>query len=94
MSVLAPLPKVTGRHRNRSLAAARRARAIELRAQGHTYEEIAGELGYANRGTVCHIVSDALNAQTAEAVDTLRSLEVQRLDALQSALWDRRWRLI
>lgn len=86
---VAALPRVEGRHRNRALAAARRARAIELRAQGRTYEDIARELGYANRGTVCHIVSDALKARTDEAVDTLRSLEAQRLDALQAALWDK-----
>jgi len=57
------LPRVEGRHRNRALAAARRARAIQLRAQGWTYEQIANELGYANRGTVCHIVNDALAAR-------------------------------
>ena len=87
MSVAA-LPRVDGRHRNRALAAARRARAIELRAQGWTYEQIADELGYANRGTVCHIVSDALAAREVEAVEDLRFLERARLDALQVALWD------
>lgn len=86
---MAALPRVEGRHRNQALAAARRARAIELRAQGWTYEDIARDLGYANRGTVCHIVSDALRARTDQAVDTLRSLEAQRLDALQVALWDK-----
>lgn len=87
MSVAA-LPRVEGRHRNRALAAARRARAIELRAQGWTYEQIAAELGYANRGTVYRMVGRALEAQTLEAVDALRSLEVERLDAVQVALWD------
>jgi Homeodomain-like domain len=86
-AVLAELPRVNGRHRNRALAASRRARAIELRAAGLTYQQIAAELGYANRGTVCRIVSDALNSQTVEAVDELRSLEVARLDTLQLALW-------
>lgn len=86
---VAALPQVEGRHRNRALAAARRARAIELRAQGRTYEQIADELGYANRGTVCRIVGRALEAQTVEAVDVLRSLEVERLDAVQVAIWDK-----
>ncbi|WP_270889986.1 helix-turn-helix domain-containing protein [Pedococcus sp. 5OH_020] len=86
MSVAA-LPRVAGRHRNRALAAARRARAIELRTQGWTYESIATELGYANRGTVCHIVSDALATQQAEAVGQLRLQETRRLDAVQAALW-------
>lgn len=36
MSALAPLPKVDGRHRNHALAAARRARAVELVTQGMT----------------------------------------------------------
>jgi len=74
---------------NRALAAARRARAIELRTQGRTYNQIAAELGYANRGTVFHIVTDALDSRQVEAVDQLRSLESQRLDALQIAVWDR-----
>ena len=32
------------KHRNRALAAARRARAIELRTTGLTYDQIAKEL--------------------------------------------------
>lgn len=86
---VAALPRVDGRHRNRALAAARRARAIELRAQGWTYEQIADELGYANRGTVYRMVGRALEAQTVEAVDALRALEVERLNAVQVALWDK-----
>jgi hypothetical protein len=84
---LTELPQVNGQHRNRALAAARRARAVELRTAGLTYERIAVELGYANRGTVYHVVSEALKAQTLEAVGELRSLEVERLDSLQLAMW-------
>ncbi|NYG07772.1 hypothetical protein BJ986_002259 [Phycicoccus badiiscoriae] len=54
-----------------------------------TYDEIAAELGYANRGTVFRIVRDALIERQDEAVDSLRFLESQRLDALQAALWDK-----
>jgi hypothetical protein len=86
-AALAELPRVHGQHRNRALAAARRAQAVELRTQGWTYERIAVELGYANRGTVFHIVSEALRAHTAEAVGELRNLEVERLDSLQLAVW-------
>src|SRR5450631_213550 len=86
-AALVELPRVHGQHRNRALGAARRARAVELRTQGWTYEQIAVELGYANRGTVFHIVSQALKAHTAEAVGELRSLEVARLDSVQSAMW-------
>ena len=87
--VLAELPPVRGQHRNRALAAARRARAVMLRTQGLTYDQIATELGYASRGTVYHVVSEALKAQTAEAVGELRSLEVERLDNLQLAVWQK-----
>ena len=67
MAVALPeLPRVHGQHSNRALAAARRARAIELRTTGLTYDQIATELGCANRGTVCHVVSEALKTQTAE----------------------------
>jgi hypothetical protein len=87
-----PGPRINGvesPHRNRALAAARRARAVELRTAGLTYDQIAMELGYANRGTVYHVVAGALRAQTAEAVVELRSLEVERLDHVQLALWQK-----
>src|SRR5918994_6925159 len=86
---IAALPRVTGRHRNRALAGARRARVLELRAQGWTYEAIADQLGYTSRATVHHILKAALAAQQAEDVQQFRALETARLDALQAAVWDR-----
>ena len=86
-AAVAELPRVNGRHRNRALAAARRVRAVELRTAGHTYHQIATELGYANRGTVYRVVANALETHTVEAVENLRYLEVARLDALQLAVW-------
>jgi hypothetical protein len=88
-TAVAELPKVQGQHRNRALAAVRRARAVELRTTGLTYDQIAIELGYANRGTVYRVVSEALKAQTLEAVEELRSLEVERLNSLQVAMWQK-----
>ena len=88
MSVAA-LPRVSGRHRNRALAAARRTRAVELRTQGWTYEAIAEELGYASRATVYTIVRRALAVQEARETDYLRELETERLDRLQEAIWGR-----
>ena len=88
-AALAELPRVNGRHRNRALAAARRVRAVELRTAGHTYDQIATELGYANRGTVYRVVANALETQTVEAVENLRSLEVERLDMIQVAVWQK-----
>ena len=88
-AALAELPRVNGRHRNRALAAARRVRAVELRTAGRTYDQIATELGYANRGTVYRVVANALETQTVDAVENLRCLEVERLDMIQVAMWQK-----
>lgn len=77
-----------GRHRNPALASYRRTKAIEMVTHGATYQQIADELGYANRGTVHRIVREALEAQQAASVEVLREVEVRRLDALQVGLWD------
>ncbi len=76
-----------GRHRNRALASYRCSRAVEMAAGGCTYQRIADALGYANRGTVHRLVGEALEAQQVESVEVLRTVEVQRLDALQASLW-------
>jgi len=73
--------------RNRPLAAWRKARAVELAIAGRTYDRIAAEVGYANRGTAYKVVQQALRARTVAAVDELRCLEADRLDALQASLW-------
>lgn len=56
---------------------------------GYTYQAIADQLGYASRGTVHRIVTKALKEQQVESVDELRQLELDRLDMLQYAYWDR-----
>lgn len=83
-----PLVLRRGRHRNRALASYRRSKAVELAAGGRTYQQIADELGYANRGTVHRIVREALEAQQVQNVELLREVEVQRLNALQVGLWE------
>ncbi len=77
-----------GRHRDKALASYRRTRAVELRAQGLGYAEIARELGYANKGTAHKVISQALEAREANSVDLLRTLELERLDAIHAAIWD------
>lgn len=89
MSVPAVLPLVAGQHRNRAVAAARQARAVELATRGFTYQAIADELGYASKGTVYRMVHQALAQDRREAVEGLQELEVARLDAVQHALWDK-----
>ncbi len=75
------------RKSSRPLAEWRRARAVELATQGYTYQQIADELGYANRGTVHRVVQQTLQAVQTENVAALRAVEVDRFDALQQALW-------
>ncbi len=67
-------------------AAWRKARAVELALQGHSYDAIAAEVGYANRGTAWRTVSKALAERADIAVEDLRTMEMARLDYLQSRL--------
>ena len=83
----AEIPRVTGRHRNKALAQERRTRAVELAVGGHSYQDVADIMGYANRGTVYRIIHEALKARQVTSIDEVRELEAARLDALQSAVW-------
>ena len=78
-----------GQHRNKALAQWRKARAVELAIDGVSYGAIAVEVGYAHRGTAYKAVHKALAERVTEGVDTLRRLELDRLDALQAAIWDK-----
>lgn len=78
-----------GRHRNTALASYRRTRALELRAQGMGYAEIAAEVGYANKGTAHRVISQALEARESQDVDFLRLIASERLERLLAALWPR-----
>jgi hypothetical protein len=76
-----------GRHRDKVLASYRRTRALELRAQGKGYAEIARDVGYANKGTAHKVISQALEAREAQDVDLLRQTTFDRLEALLAGLW-------
>jgi hypothetical protein len=69
------------------LATWRRTKAIELALAGYSYDDIAIEVGYANRGTAWHVVMDAPRRETTEAVEHYREVELARLDSLQAAHW-------
>ena len=75
------------RYSGKTLAKWRKARCVELALAGHSFDEIALEVGYANRGTAWRAVQDSLNSRIAEAVTEYRELELARLDALQAAHW-------
>ena len=66
----------------------RRTKAVRLAASGMDYTQIAQRLGYHYRSGAFKAIRGALAAQQAEAVDELRALEIERLDALQRSCWD------
>lgn len=61
---------------------ARAAEAVRLRAQGHTYQEIADQLGFPPENAANKAVLAVLRRAEVEGANTLRTLEVQRLDML------------
>ncbi len=75
----------------KSLAQAKlkRTRAVELLANGKSYDEIARLSGYRHRGSAHRAVSQALSEREVEGVEQLRMVEAARLDRLQAAIWDK-----
>jgi hypothetical protein len=69
--------------------AARRARALQMRAAGVTYQAIADELGYRGKGAAHQDITRALAARK-EMLDTQATLfvtlEMERLDLLEQAV--------
>jgi hypothetical protein len=63
-------------------------RALELRKEGYTYEAISGQLGYSTPSASYKAVMRRLRDMDKPAVTMLRELEVQRLDAMLSAVWN------
>jgi hypothetical protein len=74
-----------GKYVRTTATAERDAAAAELRAQGRKYDEIAAELGFADRGEAHHAVQRALQAIVREPAERLRDLELSRLDAMYEA---------
>jgi len=74
--------------RSQSLALARRSDAVCLFRQGRTFEQIANSVGFANRGTAHRVVRKAFESRIVEDIDLHRQFELERLDAVQAAVWD------
>jgi hypothetical protein len=62
--------------------ARRDSQACILRRDGHTYDEIATQLGYADRSVAYNAVQRALLSVVKDAAEELRTLELERLDYL------------
>jgi hypothetical protein len=60
----------------------RDAEAAKLRARGHTYDQIATELGYSDRSNARDGVMRCLDATVAEPAAEVRKIELDRLDYL------------
>lgn len=68
-------------------AADKRHRALQLRKAGVTYDQIAQQVGYANRGTAHKAVAQALRDSQQETTPESHRLDSQRLDQVLMALW-------
>lgn len=69
--------------------AEKRRDALQLRLKGVPYEEIALQLGYANRSGPYKAVQAALTDVYREDAETYRALQMERLDAVTRALFER-----
>jgi hypothetical protein len=72
---------------NRLAAHDRKLRALELRKHAMTYPEIARELGYAGPSGAYQAVIGALRETLREPAEQVRTLELERLDAMLEAVW-------
>lgn len=63
-------------------AAARQAKALRLRRDGMSYEQIASRLGYADRSSAHKAVKSAIAEITKEPAADVKALELRRLDDL------------
>ncbi|MEZ0066692.1 hypothetical protein ABIA32_002704 [Streptacidiphilus sp. MAP12-20] len=70
----------------------RRRQAVELRIAGRSWQQIADQLEYSSKGAACTDVRRALEKaveKLAIPLEAHRQLELDRLDAIQNALWDK-----
>ena len=59
--------------RSKSVALAKKAKAVRLRNEGHTWDEVADGSGYANRGTAYRVVTNAHREQIVEDIESYRA---------------------
>jgi hypothetical protein len=75
-----------------TVTAERRRAAVQLKIAGHTWQEIANALDYSSKGAACTDVRRALENAVKKLsipLEAHRQLEMDRLDAMQNALWDK-----
>ena len=65
-----------------------REKALDLRRAGWSFEDIAAEVGYANKGSAHRAVKQGIAAITRESATELIELELSRLDDLLAGLYE------
>lgn len=65
----------------------RRARAVELRLAGATYDAIAKAVGYASRSGAHKAVQEALADPSQDGPSEATETDLARLDAMLTGLW-------
>lgn len=73
---------------SRATAAEKRKQALDLRRAGWSFDEIAAEVGYANKGSAHRAVKQGIADITRESASELLELELSRLDDLFSGLYE------
>lgn len=83
-----PASRARGGAHDVAETSARRARALRLRLSGGlTYEQIAEELGYADKSSVRGAILAALDRVEVRAVEEYRDVQHARLERMHAALW-------
>lgn len=65
----------------------KQAQALSLRQEGHTYDEIARRVGFANAGGAYKAIRRALASIDYEEAQDLRNLQLERLEEFLRQLW-------
>ena len=82
-----PIEEVPHELHGHALAGWRKARSLELAMAGQSYDEIAEQVGYANRGNAWRAVDQALSESVAENAEQYRALTLARLEKLLASHW-------
>jgi len=72
-----------------AVTAQRRLRALELRAAGYSYAQIAQMLGYRSKAGAWDAVHRAIASREREDAKHLLAIELERLDTAQRAIWEK-----
>jgi oligoendopeptidase F len=67
----------------------RQAQAVELRVAGASLDAIAAKLGYTSASAAYRAIETALQRTIQAPADSLRELELRRLDVLMLAIWNK-----